>query len=128
MAVRSAEPTGRRRELLDAALALIDSRGVDGLSIRELARRAGVTHQAPYHHFRDRAAILAALAQEGYGRLRDAMIAARDQAPLRADARFQACGIGYFRFAVANKAYFRVMFRSEAHVRRADVGRAAAEA
>ena len=129
VAVTPADPTGLRREILDAALALVETRGLDALSIREVARRAGVTHQAPYHHFRDRAAILAAIALEGFVLLRSEMIAARDQAPARADARFMACGLGYFRFAIQHRAHFKIMFRSESHPpRRADLRRASAEA
>ena len=55
-----------RRTLLDSSLALIEEKGLPGLSLREVARRAGVTHQAPYHHFADRPALLAALADEGF--------------------------------------------------------------
>ncbi len=102
-----------RRAILDAALALVDSGGIDALSIREVARRAKVTHQAPYHHFKDRAAILAAIANEGFALLRAEMVAARDAAP--AGTRIMACGVGYFRFAVAHRAHFRIMFRSESH-------------
>lgn len=124
-----AKPAGLRREILDAALELIAARGVEALSIRELARRAGVTHQAPYHHFQDRAAILAALAQEGFGLMRDALVAAVAAAPAGADARFEACGLGYVQFAIEHKAYFRVMFRPESHTpRRAEVRRASLEA
>ncbi len=112
-----------RRAILDAALVLVDSGGLDALSIREVARRAKVTHQAPYHHFEDRAAILAAIAMEGFALLREEMITARDAAPV--DERIKACGIGYFRFAVAHRAHFRIMFRSESHSpRRADLRQA----
>jgi AcrR family transcriptional regulator len=92
---------------------LVDSGGIDALSIREVARRAKVTHQAPYHHFKDRAAILAAIANEGFALLRESMITARDAAPV--DQRIMGCGVGYFRFAVAHRAHFRIMFRSESH-------------
>jgi AcrR family transcriptional regulator len=102
-----------RRAILDTALALVDSGGIDALSIREVARRAKVTHQAPYHHFKDRAAILAAIAIEGFSLLREEMVAARDAAP--ANRRVMACGVGYFRFAVAHRAHFRIMFRSESY-------------
>jgi AcrR family transcriptional regulator len=118
-----------RRRVLDAALELVSTGGIDELSIREVARRAGVTHQAPYHHFRDRAAILAAIAEEGFTRLRDYMIAAIEAAPLRADARFEACGLGYFQFASKHPAHFRIMFRSESHdPRRTEIQHAAGDA
>ena len=59
------EETDLRRKVLKASLALIEAGGLDRLSMREVARQAGVSHQAPYHHFGDREAILAAIATEG---------------------------------------------------------------
>ncbi|MCR6645128.1 MAG: TetR/AcrR family transcriptional regulator [Terricaulis sp.] len=55
-----------RRRVLDASLALIDSAGLEAFSMREVARRAGVSHQAPYHYFADREAIMAAIVAEGF--------------------------------------------------------------
>ena len=60
------KPTDLRQKVLDASLALIEEGGLDRLSMREVARKAGVSHQAPYHYFSDREAILAALAGEGF--------------------------------------------------------------
>jgi len=106
---RSDDP---RRAILDASLSLISEGGIGALSMREVARRAGVTHGAPYHHFEDRAAVLAAIAHEGFGFLergmRSAVAAAGD--PI---ARFEAAGRAYFEFALAFPAHFRVMFRPE---------------
>ncbi len=100
-----------RRRVLDASIALIDGEGLAALSMREVARRAGVSHQAPYHHFGDRAGILAALAEEGFGALADALEAAGpDTSP--AD-ELAARGTAYVRFALARPAHFRVMFRPE---------------
>lgn len=101
-----------RRALLDASLALITVEGLGRFSMREVARRAGVSHQAPYHHFTDKEAILAALVAEGFDRLRDesrrALEGAHDAA-----ARFTALGQAYVDFALRNPAYFQLMFRSE---------------
>jgi AcrR family transcriptional regulator len=58
-----------RERILDATVTLIEADGLAALSMREVARRAGVSHQAPYHHFTDRQAILAAIAEEGFKRL-----------------------------------------------------------
>ena len=102
-----------RRAILDASLSLIEKEGIGALSMREAARRAGATHGAPYHHFADRAAILAALAAEGFELMHGALRAADERArpdPLR---RFRACGDAYFRFAREHTAHFRVMFRPE---------------
>lgn len=103
-----------RRVLLEASVSLIGEGGVGALSMREVARRAGVTHGAPYHHFPDRAAILAAIAEEGFRALarmlRSSIDAIPDSQPRR---RFEAAGEAYIRFATANPAQFRVMFRPE---------------
>jgi len=55
-----------RRTLIDTALALVAETDVSSLTLREVARRAGVTHGAPYHHFPNKAALVAAVAEEGY--------------------------------------------------------------
>jgi AcrR family transcriptional regulator len=101
-----------RRTVLDASLALVAEAGVGALSMREVARRAGVSHQAPYHHFKDRAAILAALAEEGYVQLQAAMrqAAAKGKTPLD---RLEGTGRAYIRFALAHPALFKIMHQSE---------------
>ena len=58
-----------RRLVLDAALDIITSSGAESLSMREVARRAGVSHQAPYHYFGDRSGIFAAISEEGFSAL-----------------------------------------------------------
>lgn len=101
-----------RRALLDAALEAIETNGLDGLSLRGIARRAGVSHAAPYHHFRDREALIAAVAEEGFGVLRDAMLERMAEAtgPRR---RLQEAGVGYVFFALRQPAHFQVMFGPE---------------
>lgn len=108
----AALPDDVRRRVLDASVALIDRVGLAGLSMREVARAAGVSHQAPYHYFEDREAILAALAQEGFELLGERLgrvIAA--EAP--AVDRFVRCGEGYVEFALDHPALFRIMFRPD---------------
>lgn len=120
-------PENLRRTILDASLDLIAAEGLEGFSMREVARRAGVSHQAPYHHFPDREAIMAAIVAEGFQRLRDDSIAAieGESDPY---VRMQAMGRAYIRFALHNPAHFKLMFRSE-HVRedRHDDARAGAQ-
>lgn len=101
-----------RRALLEAASALLDEGGLAALSLREVARRAGVTHSAPYHYFADRSALLSAVAEEGFSLLTQALEEARDGAhePL---ARFAALGCAYVGFALEYPGYFRIMFRPE---------------
>jgi AcrR family transcriptional regulator len=98
-----------RRALLDAALALIAHAGPQGFTLREVARRAGVSHNAPYRHFKDKDELLAAVATEGFDKLTRRMQRAmsRATAPL---ARFQHCGRGYVAFALASPQHYTVMF------------------
>lgn len=113
MAKRSYHHGDLRRTLLDAAIALLESEGLAALSLREVARRAGVTHGAPYHHFQDRAALLSAIASEGFELLRGSMEGAQAAVGPRADERLGASGRGYVGFALRHPAHFRVMFRPE---------------
>jgi AcrR family transcriptional regulator len=103
---------GLRDTLLDAAAALIARQGPQGFSLREVARRARVSEAAPYWHFADREALLAAVAERGFLTMESWMLAVRSST---ADprARLRALGVGYVRFALTHPAYLRVMFGSE---------------
>ena len=101
-----------RPALLAASLALIDESGIGALSLREVARKAGVSHNAPYHHFNDRGSLLAALVEDGFARLAQEMVDARSAAP-DARSRLEACGLAYIRFALKSPARFKLMFRPE---------------
>ena len=68
--------TDLRQKVLQASLALIEEGGLDRLSMREVARKSGVSHQAPYYHFGDREAILAAIAGEGFSKLGQSFVRA----------------------------------------------------
>jgi len=107
------KPTDLRQKVLDASLALIEEEGLDRLSMREVARKAGVSHQAPYHYFGDREAILAALAGEGFSRLGQSLARAAADAGEPGDA-VVAMGKTYVDFAIRHPAYFQVMFRADA--------------
>lgn len=112
-----------RRALLDASLALVQAKGVSALSLREVARRASVSHAAPYHHFADKAALMQAIRAEGFELLHAQM--AGEQAEARRGAgdapgeRLAAAGRGYVRFALGHPGHFRVMFRPEMGASRA---------
>ena len=93
-----------RRVLLASAAAAIEEAGPAALSMRDLARRAGVSHAAPAHHFSDKAGLLTALAVQGYDLLTDALTAADS---------FLEAGVAYVRFAVTHRAHFEVMFRPD---------------
>jgi len=102
-----------RRALIEAAVSAIAKHGVDALNLRQLAARSGVTPGAPYHHFTDRDELLAAIAEEGFGRLAAELIAGRDAAGAEASARLEALGRAYINFAISCPGYFRVMFHGD---------------
>jgi AcrR family transcriptional regulator len=108
------KPTDLRLKVLDASLALIQEGGLDGLSMREVARKAGVSHQAPYHYFGDREAILAALAGEGFSKLGQLLTRAAVQSGAEPAKAVEAMGRAYVEFALRNPAYFQAMFRADA--------------
>ena len=100
--------------LLRAALELIAEVGPAAFTLREVARRAGISHNAPYRHFRDKDELLAAVATEGFERLADALgtpeRAIRPRHPAPALRRFQASGLAYVRFAWRSPEHLLVMF------------------
>ena len=96
-----------RAALLDAGLALVEEDGLEGLSLRGVARRAGVSHAAPYHHFSDKAALLSAIAARGFDALDRDIRERRAGAP--AD-RLQSAAVAYVGFAVEHPELFRLMF------------------
>ena len=98
-----------RRGLLDEALATIRAHGIDGLTLREIGARLGVSRTALYRHFADKRALLAAVATEGFRMLRQQLIAAWEDGG-HGRAAFEAMGVAYVRFAAANPAHYRVMF------------------
>lgn len=108
MAKQSYHHGDLRRALLQAAADAITENGVAALSMRDLARRAGVSHAAPTHHFGDKAGLLTALATEGFDQLAKALATSR-----LASNSFLELGVTYVRFAVTRRAHFEVMFRTD---------------
>ena len=98
-----------RRLVLDAAIAIIELEGAESLSMREVARRAGVSHQAPYHYFSDRSGIFAAISEEGFTGLAQAFRDVHETEMPAAKAGF----IAYLNFARKHVGHFRVMFRND---------------
>ena len=98
-----------RRLVLDAAIAIIEMDGAESLSMREVARRAGVSHQAPYHYFGDRSGIFAAISEEGFTGLAQAFRDVHETEMPAAKAGF----IAYLNFSRAHIGHFRVMFRND---------------
>lgn len=97
-----------RATLMAAALEAIADDGPMNLSLRDLARRAGVSHAAPAHHFGDKAGLMAAIAAEGWDLLADTTGATWEQT-----ADFLEVGVAYVRFATTHPAHFAVMFRPD---------------
>ena len=113
MAIKSTYHHGDlRKALIDAAAALAAESGPESVSLRAVAKRASVSHAAPYHHFSGRAELLHAVALEGF-RLMDVEISAavRKQHKAFPYDRLQAIGRAYIRFAARYPHYFKAMFR-----------------
>lgn len=99
-----------RRALVEAALTLVDERGGDVITLRAAARLAGVSEAAPYAHFPDKEALLAAVAARGFDALAASMRrAARKAGPDDAIGRMRSMGAAYVRFALARPSLFRLM-------------------
>lgn len=88
--------------ILAKTAGLVAERGADGISLRELAREAGVSHAAPAHHFTDRRGLFTALATEGFRLLADALAGARPE--------FLDAALAYVRFALDHPGHYAVMF------------------
>ena len=97
-----------RASLLDAAARWLDEHGVETLTLRELARAAGVSHAAPYHHFAGRDDLLAGVAEHAFDRLGDALAASATA--LDSGQALLDIGESYVREALAHPAQFRLMF------------------
>ena len=114
-----------RAALLRAAVEAIGQAGPAGMSLRDVARRAGVSHAAAAYHFGDKAGLLTAVAAQGYRMLTQELQNARDSR-----RGFLEVGVAYVRFAVSHRAHFEVMYRPElyrpddAEVREARAGAA----
>jgi len=97
-----------RAALLRAAVDAIGQAGPAGMSLRDVARRAGVSHAAAAYHFGDKAGLLTAVAAQGYRMLTQELQNARDSG-----RGFLEVGVAYVRFAVSHRAHFEVMYRPE---------------
>lgn len=117
--LRKAKRPGRyhhgnlRRALVDAALKLVEKGGPQVLTLRAVARLAGVSQAAPYRHFKNKEALLAAVAEEGFRATAAAMRQATAACGDRALERLRAVGLGYVGFAMSHPSHFRVMFGRE---------------
>ncbi len=102
---------GNLRELIiSESLALIAEKGVRALTLREIGTRLGVSRMAPYRHFTDKAALLAAISASGFRQFAEALDAARRNAGESFVPRGEAMAVAYVRFAMEHRAHFEVMF------------------
>src|SRR5271154_6276503 len=99
-----------RRVLIDAALRLAEEGGAEQVSVREAARRAGVSPGAPFRHFETRDALMTAVAEEAQRRFRAEIDAALAKAPANDPlGRFRSFGLAYLRWAMKNPAHFEII-------------------
>jgi AcrR family transcriptional regulator len=100
-----------RRALLNAATAILERSGPEALSLRAVAREAGVSPAAPYHHFKDKDELVLAVAREGFQRLKSAI--AQTRASIKPGSeRSSDMGLAYIKFALTHPALYRVMYDS----------------
>lgn len=102
------------RALIDTALAMLAADQNWTFTLREVARRTGVSHAAPYKHFQDKDALLRELARIGFVRLEQAMVAALSSGPLSARGKFVAGAQACIAFAQHNPGLYRLMFSADA--------------
>lgn len=102
-----------RRTLIAVGRALLAEGGPHGVSLREVARAAGVSHNAPYRHFESREALLAAIAADGFEQLSSRLVAAAGNAEAGRTGRLVAIGRVYVAFAIEVPSLYRLMFSSE---------------
>jgi len=98
-----------RRALMDSADAILERDGPNALSLRAVAREAGVSPAAPYHHFKDKDELLSAIAREGFARLSAALVAAADD-ERDVQMKMSDLGVAYVKFAQSHPALYRVMY------------------
>lgn len=120
---KPARPVGRppaqfseaiRSRILDVAEAMIGRDGIEGFALRECARRAGISHGAPAHHFGDKTGLLSELAADAFDDLARSIDRRMSRAGEDATARLRAMATAYVEFAIAHRAKFQLMFRLDA--------------
>jgi len=102
-----------RRALMESADAILERDGPNALSLRAVAREAGVSPAAPYHHFKDKDELLLAIAREGFARLSAALVEAAGgecEVDCGAEAKMSDLGVAYVKFAQSHPALYRVMY------------------
>ncbi|WP_250656310.1 TetR/AcrR family transcriptional regulator [Alkalimarinus coralli] len=102
-----------RSKLIETTAEMIQQGGVEAVSLRKIAEKAGVSRSAPYHHFKDKNDLLAAVAEQGFITLTGLLKKTVQNEALSLDERLEQSIFGYVRFAVENATQYELMFGSE---------------
>ena len=114
--------------LIEVGVSLLANEGVEGFSLRKVAKSASVSHTAPYRHFADKDALLAAIAQQGFVMLYDSIERATHQVPVASFEQLYQGTEAYMLFGLEHAAHFNVMFGSVSHIPYPDLAEAAGDA
>ena len=106
----SSRRANMRQAILDTSAKLIQRKGIEALTLREIGVRLGVSRMAPYRHFADKSALLAALSEVGFTKFADTLEEAYAAARPAFPDRLAALGLAYLRFAAKYQAHYQVMF------------------
>lgn len=99
-----------RQSLLQNSLQLLRDEGIAGLSLRRLAELTGVSRAAPYHHFKDKQSLLAAVAEQGFAQLAQLLLKVVSDEQISLEQRLQQAVLGYLQFAQNQPALYQLMF------------------
>jgi AcrR family transcriptional regulator len=99
-----------RQTIIEEALSWIEQEDIFRLSLRGIARRIGVSHNAPYRHFSDKESLLIEIAKIGFNQLYQSLEQALINSHDHAQQKLETIGVAYIQYAVQNQAYYRVMF------------------
>jgi len=106
---RTAQRGGTRSVLLEAAAGLLEEGGIEAITLRAVGERAGISRQAPYNHFADKATLLSVLAAKYLERLGRGMVEAAEGAGENPFGRLEAMMEAYVRFALASPSRYRLI-------------------
>jgi AcrR family transcriptional regulator len=99
-----------KEALIQAGLEILSEKGIDGLSLRSVAKRVGVSHAAPYNHFPDKQSLLAAISTAGHKQLYQTLVSAFEQSKLSSADIITEIAWSYLQFAIDDPGRFKLMF------------------